>query len=278
MKIIKHGKIILAGVLACGFGLAANASERRFTFSYEPETMPQGAMEFEQTVSLGTQRTSGGDVKQQNYNKWQLREELEYGVTDNYTFSFYLNFASESFRDLSTSPATDQSEFKFDGVSLENRYMILNPANHLVGLTLYLEPRFGGDETELEQKIILGQRYGDWKWALNFTHATEWSDNFHKTEGEFETTFGLGRDLGKHWFAGLEFRNHNEIPEYKDWENTAFFLGPVVSYRTEKWWATLTVMPQIYGANYTGNPDNNSHFELEGHERVNVRLMFGFSF
>jgi hypothetical protein len=73
-------------------------------------------------------------------------------------------------------------------------------------------------------------------------------------------------------------RDHNELPDYRKWENTALFLGPVVSYHQEKWWAALTVMPQIYGANFGENPDANHHLELEGHERVNVRLIFGISF
>jgi hypothetical protein len=51
----------------------------------------------------------------------------------------------------------------------------------------------------------------------------------------------------------------------------------VVSYRQEKWWAALTVMPQIYGANYNGNPGGNSWLELEAHERLNVRLLIGIS-
>jgi hypothetical protein len=38
------------------------------------------------------------------------------------------------------------------------------------------------------------------------------------------------------------------------------------------------VLPQIYGANFIGNPDNNDHLDLEGHERVNVRLLVGISF
>ena len=46
-------------------------------------------------------------------------------------------------------------------------------------------------------------------------------------------------EIHKRWNLGLEFRNHNELPEYKEWENTAFFLGPVVSYRQEKWWITV---------------------------------------
>jgi hypothetical protein len=255
----------------------AHADERRFTYTYEPEVLPQGGLEFEQWLTLRTQRTKDGEVQQDNYNLWEFREELEYGVTDNYSVSLYLNAAAESFRDFSENPAVDRSSFKFQGISLENRYMLLNPANHSVGLTLYLEPRYSGDEAEVEQKIILGQRYGDWKWAFNLVHATEWEDNLHSVEGEVEADLGISRDLGKHWSIGLEARNHNELPDYRIWENTALFVGPVVSYRHEKWWAALSVMPQIFGANFHGNPDSNSHLELEGHERMNIRLLFGVS-
>jgi hypothetical protein len=52
----------------------------------------------------------------------------------------------------------------------------------------------------------------------------------------------------------------------------------VFCYRRLNWFATLSVMPQIYGANFTGDPDRNSSLELEGHERVNVRLIVGFDF
>ena len=93
-----------------------------------------------------------------------------------------------------------------------------------------------------------------------------------------EASLGIARDLGKHWSLGLELRDHNELPDYSEWENTALFLGPVLSYRQESWWAALTVMPQIYGANFRGNPDRNSSLELEGHERVDIRLLFGVSF
>ncbi len=266
---------ILAGFLACGLCAAkAPATERLFTYTYEPETMPAGAVEFEQWITLRAGRNQ--TVGQDNFNRWELREELEYGVTDNYSVSLYLNHSSASFRDPATQQ--DHSESHFDGVSVENRYLVLNPADHAVGLTLYLEPRYAGDEAEVEQKIILGQRVGDWKWALNLTHATEWSDNFHATEGEVEASFGMTRHLNKRWSVGLEARDHNELPEYETWENTALYLGPVATYQQEKWWATLTVMPQVYGRNFSGDPDHNHHLELEGHERWNIRLIVGISF
>lgn len=254
--------------------LSASATERLFTYTYEPETMPKGGMEYEQWVTLRAGRNSA--VGQDNYNRWQLREELEYGVTDNYTFSFYLNEGARSFQDPSTKD--NFSEFQFEGVSLENKFLVLNPAEHAVGLALYLEPRYSGDEAEIEQKIILGQRHGDWKWAFNLTHATEWSANLHDVEGEVEFSLGIARQLTPRWSVGIEARNHNEIPNYDTWENTAFYVGPVVSYRQERWWAALTVMPQVFGANFEGDPDRNHHLELEGHERFNARLIVGFSF
>lgn len=269
---------VVSGMVAAGLSLAvASADDRRFTYTYEPELLPQGGLEFEQWVTLRTQRTAGGEVHQDNYNLWEIREELEYGVTDNYSLSLYLNFAAEHFRDVTQHPPANRSTFDFDGVSLENRYMVVNPANHAIGVTLYLEPRFSGDEAEVEEKIILGQRYGDWKWAFNLGHATEWADNLHSTEGEVEADLGVARDLGKGWSAGLECRNHNELPDYRIWENTALFVGPVVSYREEKWWAALSVMPQVFGANFNGNPGGNSWLDLEAHERLNVRLVVSIS-
>src|SRR2546423_12866447 len=94
----------LFGILAASLCLAqARADERRFGYTYEPETMPKGGMEFEQWITLGTQRNK--QVGQQNYNRWDIREALEYGVTDNYTVELYLNTKSEGFRDPLTGVA-----------------------------------------------------------------------------------------------------------------------------------------------------------------------------
>ncbi|PWU14683.1 MAG: hypothetical protein C5B50_16910 [Verrucomicrobia bacterium] len=252
----------------------AGASEHFFAYSYEPETMPQNALEYEQWVSLRAGRSA--TVGQENYTLWELREELEYGITDRYTVSLYLNESAENFRDPMTG--NNDSSFHFDGVSLENRYMVLNPAEHAVGLALYVEPRYSGDQAEVEEKIILGQRHGDWKWAFNITHATEWSDNLSSREGEFEVSVGMVRFLGHHWSAGLEARDHNELPDYARWENTALYFGPVATYRQEKWWVTLAVTPQIYGVNFIGVPTGSNRLDLEGHERWNSRLIVGVSF
>jgi hypothetical protein len=254
--------------------LSVQADERRFTYVYEPETPPQGAWELENWVTLGAGRNA--TVGQKDYNRWDLRQELEYGVTDWYSLSLYFNESAESFLDPATG--ANQSDFSWKGLSLENRFNVLNPAMHKIGLTLYVEGRYSGEEAELEEKVIIGQRHGDWKWAFNLIHETEWEDNLHSVEGEVGASLGIARGLGKHWSVGLEFRNENVLHEYKSWENSALFLGPVVSYRQEKWWAALTVMPQIYGWNNRASQDGNSHLEFNDHEKVNIRLLFGVNF
>lgn len=260
--------VVAAVTLGTPGGLA---SDRLFTYTYEPEGMPKGAAEFEQWVTLRTQRSR--HVGQENFNRWELREELEYGVTDHYTIDLYLNTKAESFRDPATG--RDESAFEFAGISVANRFLLLNPATHPVGLTLYLEPTFSGEEAAFEQKLIFGQRHGSWKWALNLIHETEWEDNFHETVGEFEATLGVSRELTKNWWLGLEVRNINEMPDYREWESSALYAGPALHYRRENWWATLTVLPQVWGKDYDGNRDRTSGLDLTHQERLNLRLIFG---
>ena len=253
---------------------AASATERRFAYTYEPEVLPAGAAEFEQWVTLRAGRSD--QAGKANFTRWDIREEFEYGVTDRYSAALYLNGRHDSYKDTDTGVST--SEFKFRGVSLENRYMLWNPAERAVGLTLYLEPRYSGEEAALEQKIIIGQRHGDWKWALNLVHETEWNLHEHETEGELELDFGLSRQMARRWSLGCEFRVVSEIEEYREWKHVALFLGTTVNYTCERWWATLAVQPQIYGRNFDGNPDGNRNLVLDNHERVEVRLLIGISF
>lgn len=268
-------RFILTGLLAgvvCA--TSTRADERRFTYVYEPETLPQGAFEVENWVTWRSQRSAA--VGQDDFNRWDFRQELEYGVTDWYSAALYLNERQQSYRDPATG--ADHASFEWKGVSLENRFNVLNPASHKIGVTLYLEGRYSGEEASLEQKIIIGQRHGDWKWAFNLEHETEWEDDLSAVEGEFGASFGIARDLGKRWSLGLELRNVNIFPEYQSWKNSALYLGPTLSYRQEKWWAALTVLPQIYGWNNGASQDGNSQRELNDNEKINVRLLFGINF
>ncbi len=255
--------------------LPCSATERLFTYTYEPETMIQGSTEIEQWVTLRAGKNAM--VGKDDYNRWDLRTELEHGVTDNYTLGLYLlQFKAESYEDPSTSPATDVSEFEWKGVALENRYMFLNPAEYPIGLTGYLEAGYSGSEAFIEPKIIIGQRHGDWKWAVNFIYENEWEDNLSEAVGIIEGTAGISRNLGNNWSLGLELRSRNKWPNYSGFSSSAVFVGPAISYRKESFWATLTVMPQVWGYNYNGDPDGVSNLDLKDNERLLIRLIVAF--
>jgi len=251
----------------------ADANERRFTYTYEPETMIQGSTEIEQWVTLRAGKNS--TVDKDNYNRWDLRTELEYGVTDNYTVGLYLlQFESQSYEQPSTGESV--SDFEWKGIALENRYMILNPAEHALGLTAYLEGGYSGSEAFIEPKIIIGQRHGDWKWAVNFIYENEWEDNLNEVEGVIAGTAGIARDLGSHWSVGLEIRNVNKWPDYSGFSSSALYVGPAISYRKDRFWGALSIMPQVWGYNYDGDPDGNSSLDLEDNTALAIRLILGF--
>lgn len=279
---MKHRTVRSLNLKTVGLALACAAwappapgIERLFTYTHEPETQPQGALEFEQWVTARVGRNRA--VGKADYYRLQFREELEYGVTDRYQVALYFNHDYEHFND---PDGGGTSHYRQKGVSFENKLLVLHPAERPIGLSLYLEPTLDAADGlfKLEEKIILGQRHGDWKWAVNLNHETEWEHQYRDTVGEFELTAGLAYILSPRWSVGVEMRHHAEIEEYRHWEGYAFYLGPCVSYRRDRWWATLTAMPQLYGANFDGNPDRDTNLDLAGHERWNIRLLVGVHF
>ncbi len=84
MPPMKLKRLLLPGLLAGVVCVTSiRADERRFTYVYEPETLPAGVFEVENWVTLGAGRNT--TVGQENYQRWDFRQELEYGVTDWYT-------------------------------------------------------------------------------------------------------------------------------------------------------------------------------------------------
>src|SRR5207249_2759262 len=86
-------------------------------------------------------------------------------------------------------------------------------------------------------------------WAANFTAEPEWEieGDERKKELAFEMTTGLSYRFAPGWFAGLEFRNHREFPNFGHQEHQASFLGPNIHYGGRSWWSTLTILPQLSG-------------------------------
>src|ERR1700730_11204642 len=75
------------------------AEEARFSWTDTTDLLPQGKWEFEQWMTPRWEKEHG------DYSVFDFREELEYGLTDDFQVSLYLNhhyvYANDDF------PATD---------------------------------------------------------------------------------------------------------------------------------------------------------------------------
>jgi len=266
MKIVK---LCVLGLISVGV-IAANASadERFFTYSYEANVLPEGDLEFEQSITNQSGKEDG------DYSEWNFRSELEYGVTQHYMTALYLNW--DSIRSEGVEGEDSENEAKFKSVSWENIYQVLNPNTDPLGFALYFEGATDGIEHELEWKLLFSKPIGNFELVTNAVYEMEWEREDARTEreGELEFTFGAAYHLNPKLSIGLEARNKSAYPggfnlsgqEYQTWS-----VGPNIHYGTPKWWATLTVLPQVWG---NGEGSEGSR-QLVHEESAEVRLIFG---
>ncbi|NUS38228.1 MAG: hypothetical protein HOQ02_04285 [Lysobacter sp.] len=241
---------------------AAHAGEPVFGWIYTTDTHPKGTSEIEQHVFLQQGQSQG------EYSNWQFRTEYEYGVTDNYQVSVYLNsryvHARRNGVDGRTGgPDTDfddsfdtlrsYNKFRVETVSFENIWRLKNPFTDGYGLALYVEPEIGPHERELETRLILQKNFLDDTLIVagNLMAAVEREEGAASGEVEKATmidlTAGVTYHFASHWSAGLEARNHREFAGYGlgNKEHSAWFLGPNVHYATQDWWITAAWRHQL---------------------------------
>ncbi len=249
----------------------ADADERYFTYSYDAGVLPQGQLEFEQWVTPEFGR-KGGD-----FARWNFREELEYGLTDNLQTALYLNFRST--RTTGFEGEEDSSETEFKGISSEWIYQLSNPNLQPVGLALYGEYTTDGIDHELEGKVIVSKNIDNWVFASNAIYEAEWEkeDGESEEEAVLEFTAGASYKVTPQWSVGVEARNKRAFPDGLDLngeEYSIWSVGPNLHYGAPSWWATLTVLPQVYG-----NGDGASgNIQAVHEERAEARLLVGVLF
>src|SRR6266498_1105619 len=260
--------LVAAALLAAN---AVRADERLFTYVQEAEVLPKGGLEFEQWLTHRRGKADGV------FAAWDFREELEYGFTDRLSGAGYLNFKSTHSEGV--TGLADEDSFEFEGIATEVKYQVLNPNTKPLGVLLYGEATYNGDEFELEEKLVLQKNVGEkWVTALNVTLEEEWAFTPAATEEELtlELTAGVAYKINPHWSVGIEGRNIREFApgiDFSDQEHSTWFVGPNVHYARNNWWATLTVLPQVHGS-----PDTRDGLQLDEHEKIEVRLIAGINF
>ena len=259
-----------AAVVVALIAGTASANERHFTYIYEPATLPAGIIELEPqtTFKYGHERF---------FSEIGHRLEFEVGITDSLQSALYINFAGVS--EEGADGKVSEPAFGYDGLSWEWKWKLMDPVADAVGLGLYLELGAHPNELSTELKLLLDKRFGNFNFAFNaivepaFVRET---DKAELKELEFEADIGLGYFITDAFSVGIEIRNHNEMAkdEGKDleFEKSALFAGPVITYAADRWWTALTVMPQIAALK---GATSGSILDLEDHEKLETRLILG---
>ena len=255
-------------VLACAS--AAHADERKFNYSYEAKTLPKGGFEFEQWATLKMEKDAG------DYNRLDLREEFEFGLTDRLTTSAYLNLRYQATR--SVPGETNEHMFGFESVSSEWKYKLSDPTTDLVGFLLYGEITANNEEYEFEFKLVFSKHIGPVTIAYNFVFEWELEETNGNSVWQWanviENTIGVALDLpflpGSS--VGVEARSEAHFERSLGGEhNSAYWIGPNVHYATGTWWATLSFLTQI-------KDGNGLDFSEGAYTKYELRIMFGINF
>ncbi len=265
------GKASLMAVLVAGAAAsAARADDRKFTYSYEAKTLPQGTWEAETWATLQEGKESG------RWSTLHLRDEIEYGLTDRVNGSIYLNW---SYQANSQVPGFEnEHSVGFDSMSTEWKVKLTEPSTDLVGLLLYEEFLFSNNAYELETKLVLSKEVGPFTFAYNFVweavlnHATDPAQSPQWTwEHEISNTFGASYGFSNAFAVGVEAYDIARFDTFQHTSTRADYVGPNVHVSSGSWWATLTALRQVSfgrGPEYT-DPDNT---------KWQIRLIVGINF
>ena len=230
----------LSLALACLLILPAEANERRFGYSYESTTTPQGHLEFENwaTFERGTREDDGA-------RSLAFRHELEYGLTDRLQLDVYL--ADWTWSD----PFRSESSTHYDDSALVLKWNHLHPLENAIGIASYHEIKVGDEFLELENKLILEARRDRWSFVHNLALEAEWEGrDLDERSGEIVNSLGASCEVSPRTFLGLEALHEIPLPDWDARGKSNLFAGPNASFRfggAGDWWLTTTALTRVSG-------------------------------
>ena len=262
----------LLTVTACILSITAFSQDRYFARTYTSNVLPKGAIDVE------LWHTSRFGHLNQYFNAQDQRMEIEVGLGKNLQTAFYFNRYQKRFSETANETITSNEI----GFSNEWKWKISNPKSK-INCALYGEWGLkGGDEVELEAKIILDKNIGKSLFAFNgiieYEKEFEWVNSKIRSthwEAPIEFDFAYLQNININWGVGFEVRNHNEIAKGEGWEHSVFFGGPTINYRGDRWFVIANYLPQWGNVHKTINAPYSK--VLDEHERAEARIILGIS-
>ncbi len=296
----KTGRGLLAGLIAAGAAVPAQADENLFGYVTGVETLPEGVSE---AYLWATHRSDKGIG---HYSAYDVEGEYEYGFTPRFQGSLALKGQSIDTHGILIDayvPGDKKYGLKPSGIEGKLKYKFLSPLIDGVGLATrvslehsWLDPHSGQDKDTtslgldllLQKNFLDDQLIGVANFGIESTYAKrdaianlpagfEWPTN---PEMEIELSAGTGFTyrVAPRWFLGAETFYQTEFETEVGQERWSWHAGPTVHYAAKSWWATLTWMPQIKGGGeqYPGQSDTGLH--LIEKTKQETRLKFGYNF
>ena len=293
------GRWTVAGLVAAGIAAPALAGEGLFSRLYTTDLTPAHTFEFEELVRDRDGRAFG------HYDAQDFRTEVEYGVTDNFQASLYVNanrmHATNAPDDDDPNGATGftRHNFTLQSVSGEFIYRVVSPykSRHGWGLAFYVEPGYDFHDlhngltyapgtVELETRAIVQKNFLDDRLVFAYNLVLE-AERIHfagrsdvHSELDWNNELGVTYRVAPNIFVGGEFRNHNEYGDFTHHDHSVYWAGPVVHYGGRRAWATLGWLRQVAGNpgdDDAGNSIGGTLF-LRSHELNEVTFKIGIPF
>lgn len=260
-------------LFCCITTLSSIAQDRYFANTYTSNVLPKNGIDIE------FWHTSRFGHTGQFFHAQDQRLELEMGLVKDLQTAFYFNRYQKRFSKTADETITSNEI----GFSNEWKLRLTNPMTNKLGSALYLEWGIkGGDETELEVKLILDKKIG--KGLLAFNGAVEYEREFEwkggktksdswKAPVEFNLAYmyNLNREVG----IGFEIKNFNKIAKTTGWENSVLFGGPTFNYWGDGWFVIANYQPQWGNVKKTAFAPFSK--VLDEQERTEARIIIGIS-
>ena len=264
-------KLLATATFVIVIGASIKAQDRFFARTYTTNVLPKGG------IDLELWHTSRFGHLNQYYNAQEQRMEIEVGLGKNWQTAFYFNRYQTRFSESDQGTSTSNEI----GFSNEWKWKASSTSRKL-GVALYGEWGIkGGDEVELETKLILDRSLGknliafngvvayekEFEWEHSKVQSDEW-------ESPVELDLGYMYNVNPSLGVGFELRNHNDISS-DGWEHSALFGGPTINYRGSNWFVIANYLPQWVNLHKTAIASGNK--VLDEHERTEVRILVGIS-
>lgn len=212
---------ILALAAVATFSSSAFADEYFWLYARGAETLPKGEFELIGEAINRRGKDSG------SYSFWDVRPELEYGITDKLTVKAEAAFFRHDYKNVEWAPLDENPDYsatKYAGYELTFKYNILSPYKDSIGLAVGMgyerRVRYRIDGAAIDQDAFVPAIYLQKNFLENtlvFSWSTKLELERRKSPGVLEeelsidSAFGVAYRFAPNWYVGGELRYQSDF-------------------------------------------------------------------